>query len=324
MATTQRAGAQRDDNDKRLDQAARAGWLYYVAGRRQDEIARVLGVSRQSAQRLVSLATSAGLVKVRIDHPIADLMEMGEQLKSRFGLSQVEVVPDDPLSDSTTVGVAEAGAAEIERRLLDPDPQVFAIGTGRTLKSAIDLLPRMECPQHKIVSLAGNIAPDGSASFYNAIFAIADASKARSFPMPLPVVASTPEERDMLHQTPLVAAALDLAQKADVAFVGIGDLGVEAPLFVDGFVSRTELDDLRQAGAVGEICGWAFDSDGRIIEGHTNARVASGTLPPTGTCHVMALAKGERKLPGIRGSIRGRLISGLITDETSAAQLLSE
>ena len=72
----------------------------------------------------------------------------------------------------------------------------------------------------RIVSLAGNIAPDGSASFYNVIFAVADASKARSFPMPLPVVASSAEEREMLHKQPLVAAALELAQKADVAFVG--------------------------------------------------------------------------------------------------------
>ena len=42
----------------RLDDAARAGWLYYIAGNTQDEIASKLGVSRQTAQRLVSLAVS--------------------------------------------------------------------------------------------------------------------------------------------------------------------------------------------------------------------------------------------------------------------------
>lgn len=314
---------QRDDNDKRLDQAARAGWLYYVAGRRQDEIAELLGVSRQSAQRLVSLATSAGLVKVRIDHPIAEVMELAQRLTAKFDLKQVEVVPTDPYSGSLTVGIAEAGAADIERRLSAAEGQVFAIGTGRTLKAAIDLLPDMNCPQHKIVSLAGNIAPDGSASFYNVIFAIADASKARSFPMPLPVVAASSAERDILHKTPLVAAALKLAQQADVAYVGIGDLGAEAPLFADGFVSRVELDDLRQAGAVGEICGWAYDLDGNLIEGYTNTRVASGSLPSTGSCLVIALAKGDAKLSGILGAIRGKLINGLITDEQTAGQLLN-
>ena len=315
--------SQNTDGETRLDLAARAGWLYYVAGRKQDEIAEILGVSRQTAQRLVSLAVSSKLVRVHIQHPIAQLMELGAQLKQRFGLRTVEVVPTDPSSDSTTVGVAEAGAAEIERRLQAPDPLIFAMGTGRTLKAAIDLLPQMDCPQHRIVSLAGNIAPDGSASFYNVIFTIADASRARSYPMPMPVVASSRKERDMLHDLPLVAIALDLAGKADVAFVGIGDLGPEAPLFVDGFVSQSELTELREAGGAGEICGWAFTHEGELIEGMTNARIASGSLPSTTTCEVIALAKGERKLPGIRGAIAGRLISGLITDEATAKALLS-
>ena len=73
------------------------------------------------------------------------------------------------------------------------DPIVMAIGTGRTLKAAIEQLTPMECPQHKIVSLTGSIAPDGSAAFYNVIFNIADMVKARSFPMPLPVIASSAE-----------------------------------------------------------------------------------------------------------------------------------
>lgn len=312
----------REDTDKRLDMAARAGWLYYVAGKRQDEIATILGVSRQSAQRMVSLAVSSGLLKVRIDHPITELIELSEKLKAKFDLKFIEVVPSVPHSTSTTLGVSEAGADEIERRLRQSEPTVFAFGTGRTLKSAIDLLPQMNCPQHKIVSLAGNIAPDGSATFYNVIFSVADASKARSFPMPLPVVASTAEERKLLHQQPLVAAALELATKADIAFVGIGDVGPDAPLHVDGFVTTTELADLRDAGAVGEICGWAFDVNGTLIKGHTNDRVASGSLPSTKTCLIIALAKGEKKRPGIRAAIKGELINGLITDEDTAKALL--
>ena len=58
------------------------------------------------------------LIKVRLDHPIAACLERGEALKRRFGLRQVEVVPIDPMGSSTTVGIAEAGAAEIHREAL--------------------------------------------------------------------------------------------------------------------------------------------------------------------------------------------------------------
>ena len=82
----------------RLDDAARAGWLYYVAGNTQDEIAAKLGVSRQSAQRLVSLAVAEGLIKVRIDHPIAACLELARDLSARYALKLCEVVPTDPAS----------------------------------------------------------------------------------------------------------------------------------------------------------------------------------------------------------------------------------
>lgn len=317
--------AQRQETSgNRLDDAARAGWLYYVAGNTQEEIARKLGVSRQTAQRLVSLSVSEGLVKVRLDHRIGRCMELADRLRGRFALDFCEVVPSDPESDSTVLGVAQAAAAEIERRLRAPEPIVMAIGTGRTLKAAIEQLPPMECPQHKIVSLTGSIAPDGSAAFYNVIFNIADAVKSRSFPMPLPVIASSAAEREALHEQPMIRDTLALAAKADVTFLGIGDLGPEAPLYLDGFVTEAELKALQKAGAVGEIVGWAFDAQGRMIEGLTNERVASAPLPSRERSLVVALAMGERKLPGIRAALNRRLVNGLITDEATAENLLNQ
>jgi DNA-binding transcriptional regulator LsrR (DeoR family) len=203
------------------------------------------------------------------------------------------------------------------------EPVVMAIGTGRTLKAAIEQLPPMECPQHKVVSLTGNISPDGSAAFYNVIFTMADRVKARSFPMPLPVIASSPEEREMLLNQPMIQPTLALAAEADVTFVGIGDLGPKAPLYEDGFISESELKALQKAGGIAEIVGWVFDREGRMIEGITNDRVSSASLPSREKSLVIALAMGERKLPGILAAANRRLINGLITDERTAAALLA-
>ncbi|MCO5064432.1 MAG: sugar-binding transcriptional regulator [Rhizobiaceae bacterium] len=312
-----------ETGSSRLDEAARAGWLYYVAGNTQDQIAAKLGVSRQTAQRLVSLAMSEGLVRVRLDHPIARCLELAEELRKRFSLDLAEVVPSDPDSTSTTIGIAEAAATEIERFLRSPEPIVMGIGTGRTLKAATEQLPAMECPQHKIVSLTGNISPDGSAAFYNVIFNMADRIKARSFPMPLPVIASSEDEKEMLLAQPMVRQTFELAASASVTFVGIGELGPQAPLFVDGFISDQELKALQKAGGVAEIVGWVFDRQGHLIDGLTNARVASAPLPSREKSLVVALAMGERKLPGILAAVTRRLVNGLITDERTAAALLA-
>ena len=62
--------------NKRREDAARAAWLYFIAGRTQDEIAAQLGISRQAAQRLVAFAVSENLIKFRLDHPISNCMEL--------------------------------------------------------------------------------------------------------------------------------------------------------------------------------------------------------------------------------------------------------
>ncbi len=313
----------RGEAQTRLDDAARAGWLYYVAGRTQDEIAAAMGISRQSAQRLVSLAVAEKLIKVRLDHPIAVCMELAEAVKAKYGLKRVEVVPTDPGSDSATVGVAEAGAAELERWLKQPDPLVIAMGTGRTLRAMVDQLPPMECPQHKIVSLTGNISPDGSAAYFNVIYSMADAVKAPHFPMPLPVIVSSREERDLLHRQPLVAPTIELGRRSNITFVGIGEMGARAPLLVDGFLRQDEMDELLAAGAAGEICGWIFGEDGRLLGHPVNERVASIAIPSRETAVVIGVARGRRKLQAIRAAAMGGHINGLITDEDAARHLLT-
>ncbi|MEO8243341.1 MAG: MarR family transcriptional regulator, partial [bacterium] len=84
----------RIDNEPTLqDEAARAGWLYYVGGMTQDQIATELGVSRQRAQRLVSRAMAEGLIQVRLNHHIGACLELEAALTDRFGLLRCRVAP---------------------------------------------------------------------------------------------------------------------------------------------------------------------------------------------------------------------------------------
>ena len=69
------------DPDSPQDDAARAGWLSYVGGLTQDQIAAELGISRQRAQRLVSRAMAEGLIHVRLNHRIGACLELEQALR---------------------------------------------------------------------------------------------------------------------------------------------------------------------------------------------------------------------------------------------------
>lgn len=306
---------------RKLDEAARAGWLYYVAGNTQDEIAKKLNVSRQSAQRMVALSVSKGLIKVRLDHPIAKCMDLSVKLKDRFGLHSCEVVPSDKAE--STLGLAQAGANEIERHLKYSEPKVLAIGTGRVLRACVDELSSMDCEQHKIVALLGNMALDGSASAYDVVVRMAEHIKAKHYPMPLPVLPRSKEEKEQLQSQYNIACNLNLAANADVTFVGVGNLGVNSPLLLDGFITKEESEELQQKGAVGEIISWVFDRNGKLLDCAVNDRVASTPLAVDSDKPVIAIAAGQDKVDAILGALRSKMINGLITNEFTAEKLLS-
>jgi len=304
------------------DEAARAGWLYYVAGMTQDQIAAELGVSRQRAQRLVSRAMTEGLIHVRLNHRIGACLDLEAALRDRFGLDRVRVSPGLGAGSDPVRAIAPAAAAELERFLRMPEPLVVALGTGRALRGMVDAMVEIDAPQHRLVSLIGNIAPDGSASFFDVVMRIADKVRAPHYPMPVPVISTTPEENAAFHALAPVRKVVALAEAADVVFVGVGQMSNDAPLLADGFVSRQELDEMQAAGASGEVAGWVFDSQGRYLNfGFTRrtggVRVAPGLARPS-----IGIAAGASKVPAIHAAIKSRIINGLVTDEPTAQALL--
>lgn len=307
---------------RRLDLAARAAWLYYIARNTQDEIATKLNVSRQGAQRLVSLATEEGLIKFRLDHPVADCVALAERLRERFSLEYCSVVPADPAAADNVTGIAIAGAELLEHHLSRKAPTIIAIGTGRTLQETVRQLPTMSRPQHKVVSLVGNMSRDGQANPFDVVLRLAERVGAHCFPIPTPVIAESVEDSRLLKSQRAYLSVAGLVAEASVAIVGIGVVAPGCPMRTDGFITDAELDELMSHGAVGEIVGWAYDRDGRPLENSTNIRLTAIPLESSTGRPNIGVAGGVAKAAAIGAALRGGLISGLVTDESAARAVL--
>lgn len=310
-----------DRPQRRLDLAARAGWLYYIGDKTQDEIARRLGVSRQGAQRLVALAKSAGLIKFRLDHRIADCAALAERLQQRYGLQFCDVVPP---TDNGIAAVAVSAAEQVEARLAQRTPLIIAVGSGRTLRATVQQVGALDRPMHTIVSLVGNLTREGRASQYEVVMRLADLANAQCHPMPLPVVADSVEEVEQMRARPSYRVLHDLVRRADIHFVGVGDIAPGAPMHKDGFLSDSELAELLRLGAAGEVCGWALDDQGRVIGGGSNQRMTAIPLDDPSAATRIGLAAGPDKTMPIRAALTGGLLAGLITDEPTAKAVLGD
>lgn len=314
-------GSESERSSRKMEQAARAAWLYYVGGHTQDEIAARLNVSRPAAQRLVSLAVSEGLIRFRIDHPLLDCIELGARMCDQYGLRFCDVVPlHGEAAGHAALGIA--GAERIESYLSQRAPLSLAFGTGRALRAAVAQVQPMQRPQHKVVSLVSNLARDGRASPYDAVFRLADRVGAQCYPLAMPLLNETAEGRAFLHSQRPYQTIQQIVREASAAFVGVGNIDWNAPLVQEGFISEIEVGELMRAQAVGEICSWTFNAEGQFIEHSLTPLQTSVPLSNLPARTLIAIAGGAAKLKAMRAALRGGFLAGLITDEWTAARLL--
>ena len=312
-----------DKFEVKLDQAARAAWMSYVGGITQDEIASQLGVSRPGVQRLLALARQEGLIKVHIDHPIAACMTLASAIRERFGLDYCDVVPAEASApEGAAYYLAVAGAERVARLVERSEPLTLSLGTGRSVRATVEALSRIERPQHRFVSLVGNVARDGSSNRYDGVMVLADKTGGQRFLLPSPVVASTVEEKASLQQQPLFQAITQVALEAEAAFIGVGRIDRQATLFQDHFISEAELDELLGMQAVGELLGWPMTADGEVVECSITRRVTSLPLEMFREQPIVALAGGREKAPAILAALRGGWLRGLVTDQLAARHIV--
>ena len=310
----------RHSRDHKLDLAARAAWLYYIADNTQDEIATKLNVSRQAAQRLVALAVSEKLIKFRLDYSLSNCISLAEALRDKFSLATCEVIPASTRNLETGLGIC--GATYLETYLLDKSPTIIAFSSGRTLRAMVEQIPSMDQPQHKLVSIVGNLSHYGLAGVHEVVMHLRDRINASAYPMSTPVVATSVKERKLLQTQKSFIAVQSLAVQAKVTFVGIGAISQDTPLHESGFINDDEMAELLALGAVGEIAGWAYDKQGILLKKGTNTRVAGVPLEHPALRLTIGIAGGPNKTEAILAALQGKLINGLITDESVAEAIL--
>lgn len=310
-------------SDEKLDLATRAAWLYYVAGNTQHEIAEKLQISRPVAQRLVALAVEKNLIRVRVDHRLADCLSLAQSLSRHFGLALCEVVPvDNDSPEELSRKLAVAGAQVMEQFLVPAGPTVVAVGSGRTLKAAVEQLTQLDRPQHRLVSMVGAIAQDGSSNPYDVALHISEKTGGKHFLLPAPLFADNDAEHTQWCNHRLYQIVERLSAEADVAFIGIGDIGPRCPLHEDGFITSAEVKEIIRLGGVAELLGRPIDASGQPVKSSTHGRVTSIRLESPPRRPTIGFAGGLQKRQAVVAALHGGWLSGLVTDELTARAAL--
>jgi DNA-binding transcriptional regulator LsrR (DeoR family) len=299
--------------------------MYFLDGRPQDDIARVLETSRSNVSRMLRAARMLGIVEIRIQDEQGRDADLEQALVERFDLTHVRVATFRPQED------ALAATSTLAAEWLDNtlrDGQTLALSQGTALQAVVAAVAVDEPRTVEVVPLVGWLASGASVP--------ASQELVRDLAVRLgtatcrylygPALLHSESARDALLAEPSISHIVARARSADIALVGIGTFGSgSSSEVIDGLgLTPFQRGAFLSQSPVGETCCRFFDAAGRAIRGAVHDRVLAVDLDdlrriPT----VVGVVTGSEKTAGVLAALRGGLVGGLITDAGLAHSILT-
>lgn len=315
-----------DDGD--LDLATRAAWLSFIGGYTQSEIARRLHVSPAKAHRLIALAQDRGLVKVFIEGAPAECIAHEEALVRRFGLDNCIVAPaldGEKASEGEFASVGAAAARFLHRVLFGLESgALVGVGKGRSLAATIARLPSLKRPDLRFVSVSGSLTRKLSANPFDVVNRLVERTGGEGYYMPVPYLAASDSEKEVLLAQKSVQDMLSLARQAETVIIGIGSLEEDdAHIRQVGMIAAGEWEELKSLHAVGDIMGSFVDIEGHPVDSPVNCHALGLGLEDLRGRRVIAVVGGVAKGKAVVGALRTGIVTDLVLSEEAARWIVN-
>jgi lsr operon transcriptional repressor len=301
----------------------RVAWLYYMENLTQAEIGERLGLTRARVNRMLSEARHSGIVSIRLNSAFANCTELEHQLRQQCGLDDAVVIPSPENSELVASLIGMAAGAYLSKFLEEKRPRTIGIGWGATLRETIRHVTPAEYPDLWIVSMMGGLSRGLELNTFEIAGELARRLHAKCSYLAAPIYASSRRSRDTFMAQEVYKEVLDRVDRIDLALLSMGDLSPRSLLVRHGLPPDVGIEDLRAAGAVGDVLGQYLDQSGREINHGINARAIALPIEKLARAPtVMLIAGGTNKAPVIAAALQGRIGKVLVTDEKAAAGAL--
>lgn len=297
--------------DKLLTKVA---WYYYIEGYTQQEIGEYLSIPRLRVNRLLDKARKAGIIQFSVREGDSKRMIVERELITQFGLKDAFVVPSPLNEQDINESVAQAAAMYIHERL--EKTGYINMGYGDTSSRILNHLANIcEFPVN-VVSLTGGVnyyLPNTSSSIFNA----------KLYLTPAPLLMASEDIVKAMEQEPSVKQIRHMATLAQMSIVGIGGVDSNATLLTNGTLNHSDVLLLSMQGAVGDMLCHFIDKDGNVIQSSLERRLMSTPLEQLKEMsNSIGVAGGSTKSEAILAALKGNYLDVLITDETTATNVL--
>lgn len=296
--------------------------LYYQQNLSQNEIAKIIGISRPTVSRLLDEARQTGVVEIIVHDPIRKNPDLSIEVRKKFDLREAVIISGNFKHDIAMERCAQV-AAQFLSGILENNMSI-GFSWGRAITAVCNAIKPKEYYNVTVAQMAGCLAT-GNPHLDGMELAMDVARKFNGTYTNVisPVFVDHLLVQKALLATPQIKKALDIASNLDIALTGVGTFNDKnSTLLLSDCSTEEERAEAIQNGAVGHILARFIDKDGKEVffPNHYPITVPLDALkvPKWSIGIVVTSQKAEATLAAIRGGY----INSLIADEPLALELL--
>jgi len=299
-----------------------ATWMYHHDGLNQNEIAKLLRVSRATVVNYLQEAKDRGYIRISLAPEAFTNHRLAQELRKKFNLQAAFVVPHGIGGDEEALMRVARGAAEWLPSLLNPGDRL-GVAWGRTTYEVAKAIERININEITVSQLVGSMAtPYGfTAEICSAL--MAQNIGAACINLHAPAVLSSPELAVQLRNEPIIHAQLEALSQCNKAIFAAGSCGPDSHIVSSGVATATELDWYIKHGAKGVLCGRFIDAEGMPIDGELDERMIGITLDKLQGLEIGVLvSQGPDKVIAMLAAISGGYVTHIVTSNETARLML--
>jgi len=298
--------------------------MYYIDGLTQTEIAGKLSISRIKVARFLYYARDNKMVEVKINLPLGEFDSLENQFEKKFGLNDCRIVPALENREELYKYLAFE-LSDILERILSENEYV-GVSWGTTLEGLGKYLEVKKRKDIKILPVCGSVGVEGEEYATNATTRLfSEKLGGMYYTINVPACLDTREAKEILEKDSNTLQILKHIKNITTSILAASDISLETSFGKLGHFTKGDIDYLNSLGIVGILNFEFLDRDGNLILNKLTDRILR--LYPLdsikSTKNSIMVSFGQQKVDIMRAILKGRLVNMLLTDESTARQILS-